>query len=80
MFEGPGRFYVYFTYGMHWCSNAVCGDVGSGTAVLFRPPRPFDGLDLMWAAPTEPRKERDLLQRSREALSGLRTRRHVRWR
>jgi DNA-3-methyladenine glycosylase len=60
MFQGPGRFYVYFTYGMHWCSNAVCGDVGSGTAVLLRAAAPLDGLDLMWARRARARKERDL--------------------
>jgi DNA-3-methyladenine glycosylase len=60
MFEGPGRLYVYFTYGMHWCSNAVCGDVGSGTAVLLRAAAPIDGLDQMWPLRPRARKERDL--------------------
>ncbi len=61
MFAGPGRLYVYFTYGMHWCANAVCGDVGSGTAVLLRAAAPLEGVDQMWARRPKARTERDLL-------------------
>ena len=49
MYANGGRAYIYFTYGMHWCLNAVCGAEGYPAAVLIRALQPEEGLDLIAA-------------------------------
>ena len=72
MFEAAGTVYVYFTYGMHYCVNIVCGRPGVSRAVLLRAGEVVEGLDLARGRRPAARKDRDLARGPAPFVSALR--------
>ncbi|SES96171.1 DNA-3-methyladenine glycosylase [Geodermatophilus poikilotrophus] len=60
MFGPPGRLYVYFSYGVHWCANIVVGAEGQGSAVLLRAGDVVVGEELAAARRPAAKAARDL--------------------
>ncbi|NDL57378.1 DNA-3-methyladenine glycosylase [Phytoactinopolyspora sp. XMNu-373] len=71
MFGDAGHLYVYFTYGMHFCANIVCGPVGLATAVLLRGGEVVEGEELARKRRPAARSARDLARGPARLASAL---------
>jgi DNA-3-methyladenine glycosylase len=71
MFGPPGHVYVYFTYGMHWCMNIVCGESGRASAVLLRAGTVVTGLPVAQARRPSARRPAELARGPARLASAL---------
>jgi DNA-3-methyladenine glycosylase len=47
LYGPPGSWYVYRSYGIHWCANLVCAPIRNGGAVLLRGVLADEGLETI---------------------------------
>ena len=63
LYAAAGTWYVYLSYGVHWCANLVCERETNAGAVLLRALEPLEGIDRM-------RRRRGGVERDRLLASG----------
>ena len=71
MFGPAGHLYVYFSYGMHWCANAVTSADGEAGAVLIRALAPLRGIAEMEASRPAARRRVDLANGPAKACQAM---------
>ncbi|MEV8517824.1 DNA-3-methyladenine glycosylase [Dactylosporangium sp. NPDC051484] len=71
MFGPAGYAYVYFTYGMHYCMNVVCGADGTASAVLLRAAEVVGGIDTARSRRPAARRDADLARGPARLCSAL---------
>ena len=60
LYGPPGHLYVYFTYGMHYCANVVCGVDGQAAGLLLRAGEIVQGVPAARARRRRPKTDLDL--------------------
>ena len=77
MFGPAGHLYVYFTYGMHYCANVVCGTEGFATGLLLRAGEIVEGAETASLRRGGPRTPLDLARGPARLAQALGIARHL---